>query len=247
MDDLWRLRLRNDAFRTPWPSLASGGSPAFVGKVTTASPAVATFVLVNPVTVTGAEVEGGPGVLTADPDATIPVYLIGPGVPATGDDLVCRFVDYRWVAERVTGGTPDGGKVGVIPNCFCTAIPATLAMTSADPNCNFGMFQSCSIRWGPTPEEFAPLAIGENSFLSTESFPDPITNGALFRYLLVCQFNQFSLTRLYPESPFGSPYRDGVLYSWLIGATGNTCVPFHLDNGRAFPGSDPTCIVTIDG
>ena len=176
----------------------------------------------------------------------MPVYLVGPGLPATGDYLVCRFVDNRWVAER-TGGGGSGGATGNLPTCFCTAIPATLAMTSADSSCNFGMFQSCSIVYGPTPDEYTDLNLGVNSFLGAESFPDPIAGGALFRYYLTCQFNQFSLTRVYLESPYGSPYRDGILYTWLVGAYGNSCVPFHLDNGQAFPGSDLSCVVTIDG
>lgn len=107
MDDLWRLRLRNNAFRPPRPSLASGGAPAFVGRVTTISPAVGEYLLVTPVTVTGAEVEGGTGTII-DGSGSVPVYLVGPSTAITGELLACRFVDYRWVAERVATSTGGG-------------------------------------------------------------------------------------------------------------------------------------------
>jgi hypothetical protein len=104
-DDLEILRLRRSLPRpTPAPA-GPGGSAAFVGVVTTASPAVGTFCLVTPVVlIGGAEAEGGAATLEADESAAaVPVYLLGPAAPATGDALVCRFVDYRWVAERTTG------------------------------------------------------------------------------------------------------------------------------------------------
>jgi hypothetical protein len=143
-------------------------------------------------------------------------------------------------------GTGGGGGVGVIPNCFCTTVPATLKMTSADPNCNYRMFQSCTIQYGPTPAGYAALNLPANTFLSVESFTDPLSGGASFQYFLTCLYNQFSLSRIYLSSPFGSPYRDGVLYSWVLGGYGNTCSPFRLDSGSAYPGSDATCGVTID-
>ena len=107
-DDLWRLRIARDAFRRPGSLLASSGSPAFVGKVTTASPMVGHFAAVTPTTVLGGEVAGGAATLTAKPGSVM-VYLLGPAAPATGDYLVCRHVDHRWVAERMTGGSGTGG------------------------------------------------------------------------------------------------------------------------------------------
>jgi hypothetical protein len=246
-DDFARLRLKRAGLVMPEPELSEGGVPAFVGRVisTGSKIAVGKFLMVQPTVVMGSEVEGGPGSLTSVPADPVPVYLVGPGTPTTGDFLICKFVDHRWAAERSKSGNGPGG-FGTIPLCFCTAIPATLKMTSADPSCNYRMFQSCMIQYGPTPAQFAPLHLGANSFLSTESFPDPIVGGAAFYYYLTCQYNQFSLTRIYPTSPYGSPYRDGNLYTWLVGGYGNTCSPFHLDNGMAFSGSDLSCSVTID-
>lgn len=108
------------------------------------------------------------------------------------------------------------------------------------------MFQSCTIAWTPVPAGYADLDLGDNAFISVESFPDVIVDGAEFQYLLTCQFNEFNLSRIYLSSPYGSPFRDGLLYSWFVGGYGNTCDPFHLDNGQPFPGSDVDCSVAID-
>jgi hypothetical protein len=114
-------------------------------------------------------------------------------------------------------------KPGTFPTCFCTNLPATLSMTSADPTCNYRMFQSCTIQYQATPAPFSSLNLGPSIYLSTESFPDPIAGGAEFFYYLICHLNQFSLTRIYTTSPYGSPYRDAILYTWLIGGLGNLC------------------------
>lgn len=243
-------RIRRQAEDRVWPDtdLSGGGVPAFLGQVTSDSSqiAVGKFFEVLPTFVLGEEVEGGVGQLIPSGSTNVLVYLVGPEVPSTGDYLPCRFVDHRWVAERAhVGGAVV--PIGSIPGCSCTPIPVTLTMTSGDPNCNFQMFQSCSIQYGQTPDVYAPLNLGPTSFLSSESFPDPSLDGASFQYLLLCQYNQFTLTRVYSSCAFGSPYRDGILYTWEIGGSGNTCQPFRLDNGTAYPGSDATCFVQIDG
>jgi len=142
----------------------------------------------------------------------------------------------------------DGGAPGpppiVIPACFC-AIPATLTMTSVNPSCNYGMFQSCTIAYQATPGWASGLGLGPMIFLSDERFLDS-NSQSYFHYYMWCQYNQFSLTRLYPTSPYGSPYRDALLYSWLLGGYGNTCNPFRLDGGKPYPGSDQSCQVHID-
>lgn len=108
-----RLRLR--AAGTLPPRFPTPGSAVMVGQVVTAAPAVGKFLRVNPVNVTGPEAEGGTGVTAAVTAVSVPVYLVGPGVPKTGDLLVCRFVDYRWVAERSTGTNRDARNP-----CQCT-------------------------------------------------------------------------------------------------------------------------------
>ena len=145
------------------------------------------------------------------------------------------------------GSNPGG--FGSLPFCFCAEIPLSLTMVSADETCNYQMFQSCTIAYQTTPAIFAPFNLGANCYLSTQSFPDPTAEGATFVYYLSCLYNQFNLTRLYTYSPFGSPFRDGVLYSWLVGGQGNSCgnVFLHLNFGTSFPGSDLSCNVTING
>ncbi|WP_435010384.1 hypothetical protein P12x_001647 [Tundrisphaera lichenicola] len=225
----------------------SGGTlPAFVGQVVPVGSkvAVGSFLLVRPIQVLGSESEQASGSFSVEPGDSVPVFLIGPGTPSTGENLICRFVDHRWVAERQKVRT-GSSTFGTIPNCSCNTIPATLSMISPDPNCNYRMFQSCTLQYGPTPPVFAPLNLGVNSFLSTQDFPDPVAGNARFYYYLTCQYNQISLTRVYQNSPFGSPYRDGVLYTWLVGNVGNSCSPFKLSKGQAFPGSDLGCSVTL--
>ncbi len=246
-DDYERLRLRQAGLHWLGDNLDGGGVPAFVGQVTTVASliAVGKFLMVQPTSILGPEVEGGSGQLLAVGSPTVPVYLVGPAKPATGDYLVCRYIDNRWAAERMTVGG-SSGPTGPLPNCFCNPIPATLTMTSFSTTCNYGMFQSGTIQYGPTPAGYLDLDIGVNSFLGVESFPDVTANGAMFQYLLTCLNNQFNLSRVYLESPYGSPYRDGLLYTWLVGGYGNTCKPFHLDDGLAYAGSDQSCFVTID-
>jgi hypothetical protein len=188
---------------------------------------------------------GGPG--------SLPAYECNgavSGVSGTVQKLTYTTAgDWRFRMVRVgsSGGGDDGGTT-TVSDCICPKIPTTLSMVSSDPACNFGMFQSCSIVYGPTPEGYAPLQIGVNSFLSVESFPDVVAGGAMFRYLFTCYFNQFNLSRVYLDSPFGSPYRDGLLYSWIVGGYGNSCNPFSLFTGVGYPGSEcPPNSVSISG
>jgi hypothetical protein len=248
-DDFQRIQLGQGRLSRLVDNLDGGGVPAFVGQVTTPSSliGVGKFLMVQPTSLLGAEVEGESGQIVTIGSATVPVYLVGPDLASTGDYLVCRFVDNRWAAERATGNNTSGISTTPVQNCFCPNVPTTLAMTSLNPSCNYGMFQSCEIIYGPTPAGYADLSIGVYSFLSTGSFPDVVANGAMFQYILTCYYNQFNLSRVYLESPFGSPYHDGILWSWLIGAYGSSCEPFHLDGGTPYPGSDLTCQVMIDG
>lgn len=123
MDDSEHVRLRIILPRiTPTPGQRfATGAPAMVGKVVTASASIqpGLFLLVNPVTVFGPQVEGGPATTTID-TSTVPVLLLGPGKPAMGDMLICRYVEHRWIAERKTT-TPTSTN-----GCNCTW-PKTLS------------------------------------------------------------------------------------------------------------------------
>lgn len=252
MSDEWeRARLSRDARQQGDPARDAEGTQAFVGQVVSPASAIAAgnFMIVAPATIGGAEAEGQPATIAVDanPYHKVPVWVVGPGVPSTYDHVVCHFVRDRWATMfGGHGGAYNPYGVWTIPSCFCTDIPGLLVMTSTDEKANYGMFRNCTIRYQPTPAWASPLNLGPNVFLSDQSFSDPLLTSSPFYYLLTCRYNQFALTRLYPVSPYGSPYRDAILYTWLIGGYGNTCHPFHLDNGLAFPGSDPYVTVGID-
>jgi hypothetical protein len=220
--------------------------PAFVGRVTADSASLATtslFYTVNPVTVLGKEGEGNLGSLSVNTAASILVYMIGPQPPAVGDDVVCRYVKNRWVAERMA---KSQSQTVPIPGCLCTATPRTLHMASTNTISNGGMFQNCNISYVQTPPEYSSLFLGNSSFLSAQSFTDTDT-GDSFRYLITCASVLYEITRIFVTSVFGSPFKEPPRYTWLMFAPGNTCTPFRLGNGQIFAGGDPTCTVTISG
>ena len=84
MPDFDNDRRRLRGARPLPPRFPSPGSAVMVGQVVSAKPVVGTFMMVNPVSVAGGEAEGAAGVTTADAAVTVPVYLVGPGVPQTG-------------------------------------------------------------------------------------------------------------------------------------------------------------------
>jgi hypothetical protein len=217
--------------------------PVLVGRVfanPTVPTSTGTFFSLNPVDVTGAEAEGGTGALSVDTSRSFLVYVVGSKAPVAGDLLICRFVGHRWVASRM------GGKSGgvTVPGCPCQTSPTTLTMSSSEPDSNNQILQSATLQYGTTPLELAALGLSAASYLSTTTFTDTAT-GDQFWYYLSCFLGYYALTRLYAESAYGSPYRDIVIYRWLIGASGNSCEPFLLANGTIFPGGDPSCVVTI--
>ena len=248
--DFERLRLSGSDLRQP-VTLADGDAlPSMLGRVVTiqANIKAGRFVRVVPSVVLGKEREGGVGIFAdagqGSSVSSVLVYLLGSFVPATGDYLVCRFVNHRWVAESSAGNATSGSDV-TLPTCFCQ-VPASLQMISFAPDCNYKMFQSCSIQYGPPPPAMIAQNFTSNVFTSSAMFLDPISKSDFFYYFW-CQYNQFFLTRIYPTSPFGSPYRDAILYSWVVGGYGNSCQPFRLENGSPYLGSDTSCAVSMIG
>lgn len=219
-------------------------TPYFVGRVfaiQSVPTSVDEYFAVHPVSVLGAETEGGPGTLVVNTSAIVLVYVIGPTVPQAGDDLICRFVGNRWISDKSEGSS--GIRIA-IPGCLCLSTPVLLHVNSSKPNSNDGMFQNCTIAYGPTPADLIDLGIGDYTFLSVESFQDQDT-GDYFRYLFTCNTDLYGLTRVYADSIFGSPFKDVLRYTWLIDYPGNTCSPFLLTVGHIFAGGDATCVVTI--
>lgn len=225
---------------------SSFGSSRFVGKVISTSPnlVVGKFVNVIPQILLGTEAENQTPIWTDAGSTPVPVMLLGPGVPATGDRILARSTNHRWVSKRkaVTGG----GLTGTLLGCSCAHPPATLTMTVSGTVCANGLLNSCTITYRTTPTELGPLHLGTSAYLSTATFADPQT-GDLFYYYLGCFSSIIRISRVFPYSIYGSPFLDSVIYFWTIGLPGNTCSPFLLSNGQIFFGGDPSCTVTISG
>ena len=185
---------------------------------------------------------GDAGILTADSTRTFLVDVVASKLAVAGDYLVCRFIGNRWAADRMGKSQPPTGVL--IPGCPCTLSPTTLYMTSSKPQSNNGIFQSAVFQYGPTPSSLLPVVLATNSYLSTSSFLDPVLN-CQFWYYLTCYLGAYVLTRVYVQSPLGSPFRDRIRYTWFVGLPGNTCSPFLLSVGSIFSGGDATCVVTI--
>lgn len=231
MADLDRDRFRR-LFGRPDQTLKSAlGTPAMLGTVisTAANIAVGSFLIVQPTAALGAGVEGGSGSITVDSE-TVPVLLLGPHLAATGDLLVCRFVNYRWVAERAS---PAGGPTHTIPGCPCTAIPDQLFLhvgVAAPPGLDYVV--PMILQYGPKPAALAFYNADPNGYYSTAPHTTSDGNFKVW-YWFGCSAGLYFLQFLYdPTSPNGYPER-GLIMSWLVGLSGNTCTPFSLTNGTS--------------
>lgn len=247
-DDLERLRLAQAA-REIGDDAPQAGQDRFVGKVLSsgASLAVGKFALVRPQILLGTEVEGGTISATnaGDGTASVPVLMLGPGLPATNDLVLARHVDHRWVAKR-KGSSGGGGGTGTLAGCSCAHPPAVLTLTASSEGCSNGLFHSCTITYKTVPSSLGPLRLGSSAYLGDTSFVDTQT-GDSYYYYLSCFGSVIRLSRVFPTSIFGSPFLDSVIYVWTIGLSGNTCSPFSLTNGAVFSGGDPTCVLTLTG
>jgi hypothetical protein len=139
----------------------------------------------------------------------------------------------------------SGGGVTIV-GCPCAPMPTTLNMVSSKPASNNGIFQSATFTYRPIDAWMAGVALSGSQFLSTTTFRDTVL-GADFYYVLLCYQGAYVLTRIYQTTPVGSPFRDGIRYTWFVGLPGNTCSPFSLTLGSIFAGGDATCVVTING
>jgi hypothetical protein len=243
MDDLELARILRAARDRSAPPPASTGSRAFMGRVTTTTPAVGKFMNVIPQAVIGTETEGGSATITDLGSTPTPVYLVGPGVPATGDQVIARWSDWRWVArKRGTGGS--GPPTITIPGCSCTAIPATLSMTSTGP-CD-GVFNDCTIIWGTNPTGYTGCTgVTSPSFLSTTEFTDALS-GLVYRYRVTCDTIFIRINRVYKDTGSGC-FNDSSIYTWSLATTGNTCSPFAMTSGFIYPGGYTSCVVSLTG
>jgi hypothetical protein len=130
-----------------------------------------------------------------------------------------------------------------MPGCACSSAPATLYMTSVGPCA--GVFNDCTLVYGPTPTSLSGIGLGANCFLSTATFVDALS-GLSYRYYLNCDTIFFRISRVYLPTSGSGPFHDSSIYSWSIGQPGNTCSPFALASGFIYPGGNTTCVVSIN-
>ena len=252
MDDLDRLRLRRAGFTIPDPDRAVAGTPRILVKVVSVAPnlAVGTFFLANPVVATGAEVEGGVGTFDVDTTRTIAVYPAGPGVPATGDLVVARFVDHRWVAVKRSGAGTPPIMIGY-PGCLCSTVPGSVGMAveygeGEDAHTYGNAYQSCTFQWytatgtvGGVPNGTYPgympfSAYSGAGYYSSTAWVDDYGFTDYFR--LSCFSTQWTLgVGQYSGGLWQSP---GQIYGWTIGGRPavNFCSPFQLHVGHTQQG-----------
>jgi hypothetical protein len=197
---------------------------------------------VRPVDFIGAEVEAGTALALPDSTRSLLVFVTGTPAPSVGDDLICRFVGNRWVAEMISTGQDDDHVT--VADCPCATTPRVLRMSSSHPSSNDGMFQNATLTHQSIPSSLNELSLPSHGHLSDSLFGDPRT-GDYFWYYFSCDHGSYTISRLFAVSVNGSPYRDVVRYRWLNGQAGNSCQPFLLTNGLMFAGGDSTCVVTI--
>jgi hypothetical protein len=141
--------------------------PCMVGQVVTESAAIAVgkFLKVHPVSVLGAEQEGGNGTFAVDDSTTVLVYLVGPHRANQGDMLVCRWIDFEWVADR--GGSTVGGHF--LSGCPCTNIPDTLYLHVASQPTNplvRSYAHPATLRWQTRPADLDSYNIETAGYFS---------------------------------------------------------------------------------
>jgi hypothetical protein len=211
----------------------------FLKSTNPGSTGVYLFTIGNP---TWPDAEGATAAVANDATQTIPVAWLGPDPPVADRAYVLHPCGNRLVAQS---GKPASTKPPTVTlaGCQCPNVPITLYMRPNDPILNGGMFKNCTLYYGPTDPAFARLALGASSFMSLESFIDQINQE--YWYFFNCTSSNFTLTRIYKSSIFGSPYRDSVRFTWPIGAAGNTCDPFLLTYGVVYQGGDTRSQITI--
>ncbi len=124
-DDALRLLARRDGRALArLDALASAGSPAIMGRVTTSSAAPGAFFKLQPQVVAGGECEGCDATFADAASLGLVAYNLGPATLASGDKVVARFVASRWVAGRKAGGS--GGPPS---GCGCTGLPSVVRWT----------------------------------------------------------------------------------------------------------------------
>lgn len=242
-----RLRRRVDALRDRIePRTLYGVNPAArLGKVYNGGSmpgALPGVFLMHPARPSGNEAEGATPGYVVDTSSSFAATVVGTRVPAAGDLLVARLCSGRWVAQSGSTTADDGVT---LPGCACTSTPRTVTLSNnGTPDAAIPLIYPCTLQWQTTPAGLLPLSVGTECFLSTVTFPDPVT-GDEYWYHLSCSLAYYQLTRVYAVSLYGSPYRELLRLRWHIGVAGTSCSPLYCVNSEIYPGANPASIWTL--
>jgi hypothetical protein len=106
-------------------------------------------------------------------------------------------------------------------------------------------YRSCVYQYGPTPPQFAGAVPQVNSYLSTGSFRDTVTNDE-FWYFLTCSQGLIVVARIFPYGSVSGIYDgEGLIYQWLVGLPGNSCSPFQMTRGSLGPRPVPSNMLAL--
>ena len=149
--------------------------------------------------------------------------------PTVGDDLVCRFVGHRWVADRMTAGS----STVTIPGCTCVDFPSTLnqTVTVADAS---GTLLPCVYTNQPAPDWL--VWPQPTTFLSPK-LVEPLTNST-YSYQFYCLVGYYVVRKVYwPDVQFPSGRVGPPVWRFFPSSLfGNSCSPFRMVNGAALAG-----------
>lgn len=222
----------------------SQGVPRYCGRVYSGGAlptAVPRVYLTRPLAISATESEGATPTLTADATRSVPVLVIGPGVPVAGNDLIARQHAGRWVAPFPATAAPV-----VTTPCSPCAIPRidlslswTYLNTSATlstqaitltyaPNTSGG-------DWGtvdaPLPTDHPLYAATPGNIWSVHSFhlfcqPGVVTVRLVHQYGQFSSTNRFEVhlmsTSTFACSPFSADWSAAQIASDVSGLTPNT-------------------------
>lgn len=207
------------------------------GAIPTAVPRV---FMARPLSLSASESEGASATLTPDTTRSVPVLVIGPGVPAAGDRVTAVQHEGRWVAGY---GTASSGPAPVmLPGCGCNPIPAVLDLVDTrvpwpcQGNTSFPFFPDDTITYQTIPPGYG-AASGTQRFFGDHDHVDSF--GEVFRWLINCNVNFFQLLRIYSNFAGGGPFTDAVRFTWPHSS--NSCSPFAYTVGTIYSGGNTLC------
>ena len=132
------------------------------------------------------------------PDPPVAVLLLGPAVPAVGDDLIVRRVADRWVTERGTAGGGGGPTAGFELCCPSNPMPAMMTITftfraGTDAHTYYNSLQNTTLTYFATRP---PYDGGTGGFTPKYVSPVYLDDGSEECFLIIgCSGGQFFLQR----------------------------------------------------